>query len=75
MALTTRNQAPPREAWVERVRQDGERVVVDLLLADGSRSQVSLGAGDAEWLELGPGQIVSLKPAGLPGRPGLALVG
>ncbi len=62
------------EAWIEDVRAEGCRVMVDLLLADGTRANVPLDRARAEWLELSPGQIVGVRRR-LAGHPGLALLG
>jgi hypothetical protein len=51
---------PGVEAWIEAVQRRGETVIVTLCLADGTEGR-SLVAGDcADWLDLRPGQIVTV---------------
>jgi len=48
------------EAWIEHVQGRDDCVLVTLSLADGSPAFSVLGRDEADWLELRPGQIVSL---------------
>lgn len=51
---------PGAEAWIDDVQRRGESVIVTLSLADGTEGR-SVVAGDcADWLDLRPGQIVTV---------------
>jgi hypothetical protein len=52
------------EAFIEDVRRSGERVEVDVLLADGSDATAQLSVQDWDWLELRTGDIVFVDRAG-----------
>jgi hypothetical protein len=56
------------EGWIEHVHGRGDSVLLALLLADGSPAFSVLGRDEADWLELRPGQIVSLATVS-PGDP------
>jgi hypothetical protein len=49
------------EAFIERVRRDGECVEIAVLLADGSDAAARLDHSDWEWLELRAGDIVPVR--------------
>jgi hypothetical protein len=62
------------EAWIERMEPLGDTVVVALSLADGAEAWAVVERDEAEWLDLRPGQIVTLQGRSA-GEPGLAVVG
>jgi hypothetical protein len=51
----------PDEAFIEAVSRQGERVEVNVLLADGRDATARLSAADWEWLELGAGDIAPVR--------------
>lgn len=65
---------PGAEAWIEAVQPSGGSVIVTLALADGSRGRSVLDGDCAEWLDLRPGEIVTVTAASA-GDPGFPVVG
>jgi hypothetical protein len=50
------------EAMIRRLRRSRDRVVVELVLADGARASAQLAREEADWLELRRGDIVGVRP-------------
>src|ERR1700679_2590389 len=65
---------PGAEAWIEDVQRRGELVIVTLCLADGTEGRSVLAGDHAEWLDLRPGQIVTVAATSA-GGPGLPVLG
>jgi hypothetical protein len=65
---------PGAEAWIEDVQRRGELVVVTLCLADGTEARSVLAGDHADWLDLRPGQIVTVAATSA-GGPGLPVLG
>jgi hypothetical protein len=58
--VVTAAGVPGVEAWIEAVQRRGDTAFVTLCLADGTAAR-SVVAGDcADWLDLRPGQIVTV---------------
>jgi hypothetical protein len=70
----TRVDGGHNEAWIEHVRGQGDSVLVELSLADGSPAFSVLDRVEADWLELRPGQIMKLA-TDLPRDPGVSVLG
>jgi hypothetical protein len=49
------------EGMIRRLRRGEDRVVVELVLADGSRGTARLTPDEADWLELRTGDIVGVR--------------
>jgi sulfate/thiosulfate transport system ATP-binding protein len=62
LELTLEPNGTTREAMIERIVHLGFEVRVDLVREDGERLQVQITRGEAEQLELESGQIVFVKP-------------
>jgi DNA-binding MarR family transcriptional regulator len=50
------------EGMIRRVRRTRDRVVVELVLADGTRAAARLAPDEADWLELRAGDIAGVRP-------------
>lgn len=59
--LTRHGACATGEAFVEGVRRSGDSVEVAMLLADGSDATARLDAGEWEWLDHVPGDIVLVR--------------
>jgi sulfate/thiosulfate transport system ATP-binding protein len=64
--LTVDRRPGSREAMVSRVVHLGFEVRIELVLADGGAAWAQITRGDAEALELKPGDIVWVRPAVAP---------
>jgi hypothetical protein len=62
--IASDGHAAAGEGFVERVRRGAGRVLVELLLADGSGAVALLDAHDWDWLELSAGDIVPVRCVG-----------
>jgi hypothetical protein len=51
---------PGVEAWVEALQRSGDAVIVTLVLADGTDGRSVVTGDCADWLDLRPGQIVTV---------------
>jgi hypothetical protein len=58
VTILDQREAGPREGLIELLQRQTRRVDVALVLDDGTRAEACLTPPEAEWLELGEGQIV-----------------
>ncbi len=70
--VTVDRRPGAREAMVSRVVHLGFEVRIELVLADGGAAWAQITRGDAEALELEPGDIVWVRPAVTPTVPAAA---